>query len=320
MPMADIPGHGVSTRPTYMDFVRNIEAHVAGPVPESSSFTSDLKPDQPSSSIAIQMLGRFYTRIDHFAGELQNLDITLRCGIASRLSVPNKQPENISNISAETEDQEVTSGRAHLLTGPLALLLRSRQALDSTAAASTKQVMRAVLAIAVTACSVACAAPPSQSDNRAETPHSTLNTITESNEEALTRRGTGVSALWYDVPSPTPKSEPKKNIPGAIGATIAAVLIVTIAIVIFLAHRGIWLRHLRAQQTKSKTVLSFRPTSTTPEPIEYDEEMRQQRSGQIVQSYISMETYEHIDEKESLDPGSKTAQDRKSYLHIYLQN
>ncbi|KAK6341521.1 hypothetical protein TWF696_008593 [Orbilia brochopaga] len=150
--------------------------------------------------------------------------------------------------------------------------------------------MRAVLAIAVTACSVACAAPPSQSEDRGEPAHSTLNTITDSSEEALARRGTPVSALWYDIPSPTPTPHPKKNIGGAIGATIAAVLIVTIAVVIFLAHRGIWLRHLRAQQAKSKTVLSFRPTSTTPEPIEYDEDMRQQRSGHIVQSYISMET------------------------------
>ncbi|KAK6501321.1 hypothetical protein TWF481_009162 [Arthrobotrys musiformis] len=153
--------------------------------------------------------------------------------------------------------------------------------------------MRAtVFYIAVTVFSVAWALPPSQFDDQAEGPDSTSNieAATKNQDSPLYRRGTSVSALWYDIPSPTPTAAPKKNIPGAIGATIAAVFIVTIAVVIFLAHRGIWLRHLRAQQTKSKTVLSFRPTSTTPEPIEYDEAMRQQRSGQIVQSYISMET------------------------------
>ncbi|KAF3289342.1 hypothetical protein TWF970_003122 [Orbilia oligospora] len=151
----------------------------------------------------------------------------------------------------------------------------------------------AVFFIAATVFSAAWAVPPRQFDKQAENPDSTSNIATKNQDNPLHRRGTSVSALWYDVPSPTPTPPPKKNIPGAVGATIAAVFIVTIAVVIFLAHRGIWLRHLRTQQLlkiKSKTVLSFRPTSTTPEPIEYDEEMRQQRSGQIVQSYISMET------------------------------
>ncbi|KAK6347990.1 hypothetical protein TWF718_005810 [Orbilia javanica] len=158
--------------------------------------------------------------------------------------------------------------------------------------------MRAgVFLIVATVISAAWAIPPSQFDAQAESPDSTSNieVATRNQDNPLYRRGTSVSALWYDIPSPTPTPPPKKNIPGAIGATIAAVFIVTIAVVIFLAHRGIWLRHLRAQQLlkiKSKTVLSFRPTSTTPEPIEYDEDMRQNRSGQlqIVQSYISMET------------------------------
>ncbi|EPS43574.1 hypothetical protein H072_2391 [Dactylellina haptotyla CBS 200.50] len=148
-----------------------------------------------------------------------------------------------------------------------------------------------VLFITVTVFPVAWAAPPSQLNDRSQNPTSNSKILTANGQdESLLRRGTSVSALWYDIPSPTPTPEPKKNVPGAVGATIAAVLIVTIAVVVFLAHRGIWLRHLRAQQTKSKTVLSFRPTSTTPEPVEYDEQMRQQRSGQIVQSYISMET------------------------------
>ncbi|KAF3923557.1 hypothetical protein ABW20_dc0103820 [Dactylellina cionopaga] len=148
----------------------------------------------------------------------------------------------------------------------------------------------AVFFITLTVFSVACAALPSHFNDRVPNPGSNtiINDVDE--DEYLLRRGTPVSALWYDLPPPTPTPKPKKNIPGAIGATIAAVFIVTFAVVIFLAHRGIWLRHLRAQQTKSKTVLSFRPTSTTPEPVEYDEDMRQQRSGQIVQSYISMET------------------------------
>lgn len=142
--------------------------------------------------------------------------------------------------------------------------------------------------LVVTAFSVACAALPSQSNDE---PDSNLSSFPDEDAQSLLqRRGSTVSPLWYEIPSPTPTPEPKKNIPGAIGATIAAVFIVTLAVVIFLAHRGIWLRHLRAQQEKSKTVLSFRPTSTTPEPIEYDEDMRQHRSGHIVQSYISMET------------------------------
>ncbi|KAF3906934.1 hypothetical protein AA313_de0206469 [Arthrobotrys entomopaga] len=151
----------------------------------------------------------------------------------------------------------------------------------------------AILLITITVSSAAWAVPPSKLDDNAEnTPSKTrIRTLTNnSQDESLLRRGNSVSALWYDIPSPTPTPAPKKNIPGAVGATVAAVVIVTIAVVVFLAHRGIWLRHLRAQQTKSKTVLSFRPTSTTPEPVEYDEEMRQQRSGHIVQSYISMET------------------------------
>ncbi|KAK6543525.1 hypothetical protein TWF694_000271 [Orbilia ellipsospora] len=148
----------------------------------------------------------------------------------------------------------------------------------------------AIILITVTVSSVAWAVPPSKFDDKAEKPPSKTRSLTHRQHESLLRRGTSVSALWYDIPSPTPSAAPKKNIPGAVGATVAAVVIVTIAVVVFLAHRGIWLRHLRAQQTKSKTVLSFRPTSTTPEPVECDEEMRQQRSGHIVQSYISMET------------------------------
>ncbi|RVD85442.1 uncharacterized protein DFL_003763 [Arthrobotrys flagrans] len=153
----------------------------------------------------------------------------------------------------------------------------------------------AVFFIAATVFSAAWAVPPSQFDTQAESPDPTSNieAATRNQDSSLYRRETSVSPLWYDIPSPTPTPAPKKNIPGAVGATIATVFIVTIAVVIFLAHRGIWLRHLRAQQllkSKTKTVLSFRPTSTTPEPIEYDEDMRQQRSGQIVQSYISMET------------------------------
>ncbi|KAF3937666.1 hypothetical protein ABW19_dt0200793 [Dactylella cylindrospora] len=147
----------------------------------------------------------------------------------------------------------------------------------------------AVFFLMGTVFSVACAAPPSQSDDQVEESEKS-SFINSDQDQSLLRRATTVSPLWYEIPSPTPTPEPKKNIPGAVGATIAAVFIVTFAVVIFLAHRGIWLRHLRAQQAKSKTVLSFRPTSTTPEPVEYDEEMRQQRSGQIVQSYISMET------------------------------